>query len=84
MTMVFISDIPMADVPLSVIVASEAGECVHQVFNQPAEYIGQVIGLSSDERTVSEIAALLTNTLNHTTVVDGQVHSQSITTAQNA
>ena len=63
----------MDDVPLSMVVAGSAGECIHQIFNNLDDYNGKFIGLSSDEKTITEIAEIFTKLLGDKTVVNGEV-----------
>ena len=77
------TDIAMDDVPMDLLCVSDAGECMHQMFNKPSEYKGQRIGLCSDSMTIQGYA----DVLNKVFESDGRVfkagtvsyHYQSIT-----
>ena len=63
----------MGDKSLYLLGVGCAGECVHQIFNAPDDYIGKIIGLSSDQKTTREIAEAMTKVMDGVTVADGEV-----------
>jgi len=73
----FILDIPMGEEALDMVSASECGECIRQIFKQQDEYLGKVVGLSSQKLKVDEYAAILTKGLT-----ERKVEAAKITTEE--
>lgn len=46
---------PTGDHPIDLICSAEAGEITHQIFNNPDEYLGKRVGISSDKLSVAQM-----------------------------
>ncbi|XP_013418013.1 nmrA-like family domain-containing protein 1 [Lingula anatina] len=64
----FALGIPMGDVPMHMIVCADAGECIHQLFNNPREWTGKSLGLASWIYTIDQYCDMFSKILGVTVV----------------